>query len=444
MSIRLSDVLFYGGGECFQKFGMPVMGFTRDQRVGPTFTRSGTVGPFTGRDGVLRQATANRQRIEWLDLDGDGILDTPALLAEAARTNLVSSDDVSAWSVSGTPVVTGSISDPAGGTGAYRIADDDGAAFEFPLLNVTFTADAVKAFAFVVREATTPAGGQRVKIRDTTAGADRLSLHITAYTDGNPSVTADAGTYLGKRYAGNGYWVIYARSTSLTAANTNRVEVYAAATNTEQGAIDVYRVNAFNSAAPSYSILDAGETRNADTWYATASFLQQPLTAYVKMVEFGTGYVTAADASVLHVGGSSSTGDPRLALYSNNTQDGRYEFAYDNGTAEVTAVTASGDAVSYGDVVELLCHLDYNEDNDGDIRISQSVDAGATSTPVTTAGPSGGLNAGREWNLTPARTYLGSQAGGAAGLNPIISAKVVAGVRTMDEMRALFAWRAAA
>ena len=57
---------------------------------GATFSRSSPAW-HVGRDGVLRQAAANVPRVEWLDLDGDGIRETPALLLESSATNHVSS-----------------------------------------------------------------------------------------------------------------------------------------------------------------------------------------------------------------------------------------------------------------------------------------------------------------------------------------------------------------
>lgn len=402
-----------------------------------TFTRSGSVGPYVDSDGALQSAAANVFRREWLDLDADGIYETAAGLFGPARTNLISSDNFdSGWTSGGTPVITGAISDPFGGTDAYRIADDNGAAVESKSLAITFTGDATKVVTFTVREATMPASGaQNLWIYDDTAGAARCQMTITSYVSGEPQITATTGTHLGSLYRDNGYWTVFARTTSVTAANTNRA-IIEPGNSGATGSIDVYRVNAFDSVnVPPYSVLDASEALGVERWYATANFLQQPLTAYVRFVEAGGGFGQSVSAVLLNVGGATNGADPRLNILSAAATDGRYSTQFDNGTAGIGATVGAGDAVAYGDEVELLVHLDYNEDGDGDIRIAQSANGGATTTYVTTAGPSGGLTADRRWNLTPARISLGSAADCCDCPNPIISARVIAGIWTMDQAR---------
>lgn len=400
---------------------------------GLTFARSSTA-TYTDEAGVIQTAAANIWRTEWLDMDSDGQKEAPAYLGGPARTNLVDSDDLTAWSVSGTPVITGSVSGPAGGTGAYSVEDNDGAAAEFPLRTITFTGDAVKSLVFAVRENTMPATGvQRLRVRDTTAAADRLMAGITGWTAGAPSVTATTGTYLGRRYIGNGYWAIYCQTSAITAANTNQVSILPAETAAETGIIDVYRVNAYDNEIPDFSILDASDAKTADTWYADIGFGQQAMTLYVRMLEFGTAFGDET-RGIVHLGGSSGSTGPYLQLNSVTSVDGRYRLDYHNGTAEVTAQIGSGDAVSFGDETEVLCHLDYNEDEAGDIRISQSANGGTVTTPVTTAGPAGGFETGDPFNA--ARAYLSSLGSTNHGINPLIEVKLLPGIKTMAEARA--------
>lgn len=397
---------------------------------GQTFARSSTAYQLS-EHGVLNEVAANVWRTSWLDLDGDQRLDTPAFLAEPSRTNLVTSDDLTLWTAIGTPVVTASIDDPAGGTAAYTVEDNSGAGLEYLQRTVAFTGDAVKSATWIVRENTMPAtGNQRLVMWDNTAAATRMSVLISAWVGGEPTVSADTGTYLGKRYLGNGYWMIYGQTTSVTAANTNQVFVRPTDTAAATGSIDVYRVNAFDATLPPFSILDASDARTVETNYATYVHRQQRKTAYIKMLEWGTAF--GGNTGVYMTGSGNAA---RFQVYSQTASDGRYTLLYHNGTASVTAQIGGGDAVSFGDVVELLCVLDYNEDGDGDISISQSANGGATTTPVTASGPTGGLVTGAEWNQE--RVYIGSVGSGFEGLNPLIEIKEAAGVKTWAYMRAL-------
>lgn len=422
--IRPSDILFYGGGECFQKFGVPFLGFTRDQRVAPSFTRSGAVGPFTDRNGKLRSASANRLRTEWLDTDGDLVFDTPALLVEAARTNLVGSDDFSAWTSVGTPVVTGSISDPAGGTNAYRIDDDDAGNEEYKYRAVTFTGDGIKSAVFVVREATQPAGGnQDLRIGDTTAAVYRLRLQISAWVGGKPTVSAAIGTYLGQRYVGNGFWAIYGQTTSVTAANAHTAEISPAGSGgATTGSIDIYRVNTYDADIPSRSILNASEVRNADLWVSPWLRKPQAMTVYVKMIESGTA---RSAGYVMHIGANSGA-DPYFSIYG-DAATGYYSAVHSPAAASTSTVST---APAFGDVVELLVQIDA----DGAVLMTQVLDSGAE-----VAGSQGTDQAfAATWSddiLNIGGTGLTTQ-----GMNPIIVVKIARDVRTMADMRDLFAW----
>src|SRR5690606_2798577 len=57
-------------------------------RMIQTFTRASPAF-LTDRDGKMVEVPANVPRIEWLDLDGDGVRETPTTLLEPAATNLL-------------------------------------------------------------------------------------------------------------------------------------------------------------------------------------------------------------------------------------------------------------------------------------------------------------------------------------------------------------------
>lgn len=172
-----------------------------------------------------------------------------ALLTEAGKTapaltNLCAA--VSAWTGDG--VLTTGIADPVGGTGACTIADDNAAAQEEKVGAITgLSGNAVKSCVFVVKERSCPASGQRLALRDTSAGADRLALDITDWVDGEPQVAETTGTHVRSLRLPRGFWAIFGESTSVTAANTHQAQIYPAITAGEQGSIDAWKVYVHNA-----------------------------------------------------------------------------------------------------------------------------------------------------------------------------------------------------
>src|SRR5689334_22188945 len=82
-----------------------------------TLTRADatTCATFADRDGILRTALANILRVEWVDLDGDGIRETPGVLIESSRTNsCLRSEalDDAAWTADGTTVTANAAAAP--------------------------------------------------------------------------------------------------------------------------------------------------------------------------------------------------------------------------------------------------------------------------------------------------------------------------------------------
>lgn len=433
MTIRPSDILFYAGGECFQKFGVPVWGMSSRQRGGPMYTRSSAL-PIVGRTGAARSISANRIPIEWLDLDHDDVRETPAILLGPGRTNLITSDDFDGgWSSNNTPVVTPGVSDPYGGTGAFTIADNDAALAEDKRITVTFTGDGVKAARFVVRENTFPAGGQSLRIHQTSSTpADRLRLDISAWVNGEPTVAASAGTYLGKLYKGNGYWDLHGLATSVVAAETNVAIIRPTETVANTGSIDVYRVNAFNiTSLTPYSILGASAGSGDATLYAPWIHAPREMTIYLKFLEAGWFNVTSA--RLLHIGSATVGDDPRLSIHSHTpASNAFYAITYDNGVASPDdAILTTAPAM--GDTVELRAVL-----RSGSLEIGQSINGGTETVATDPTTPTLASTWAKESGET--RIYLGSAGTGNRSGNPIIVAKIVAGDRSMDEMRSVFAW----
>lgn len=393
---------------------------------GLTAARSGTVGPFVDELGVLQSAASDIVRTTWID----GV---PHLLLEEARTNLVGSDNFdSGWTSTGTPVVTPGVDDPAGGTDAYTISDDDVTAIENKYYPLTFTGDGTKAVSFVVRENTMPGSGvQYLYVRDVTVGTSRGVAQISGWTNGEPTVSASAGVLLGKVYIGNGYWKIFLQASGVVAANTNRAIVEPAGTASQTGSIDVYRVNAFDSLSPSFSVLNASETRSADSFYASYPHTpRQSISGYIAFVEGGTHAASAGGSlGLLHIGGSGAGSAPRLLVY-NNSGSG-YAFAYDNGVVAQNT-TYSAATPDIGQRVELRFVFDYDPVTEtATLLIGQSLEGGAEGT-AEYATPMDVPAA-----LAGELIYLNSAGSSLTGLTAIEGVKVVPGVKTMAEMRAL-------
>lgn len=191
-----------------------------------TFSRA-SAGNYVNHSGVGQSATLNTLRVEWVDLDGDGIRETPGYLLEGARTQLnANPENFGAWAVTGTPVLTSGQADPFGGTAAYLLADDDAAAVEFIMQNVTYTGDATKAVSLFAKPGSLAT--QDARLRDTTAGASRHHITIT-WASGVPtlSTAAGAGVLFTPVLLNGGWYAIAFNANGVVAANNNRIEVFA-------------------------------------------------------------------------------------------------------------------------------------------------------------------------------------------------------------------------
>jgi hypothetical protein len=413
MTSRRTDLLFHAGGEAVEQYGTIVRKTLRDDDNGYTATRSGTIGPYVDFDGVLRAAAANIPRVDWQD--GDAYL-----LLEAARTNLVTSDDISAWTNNATGMsVNSSISDPAGGTGAYDIVGDGTVTTQGKYTTVSFTGNAVKSALFVVKEDTMPASGvQSLTVYDQSAAQFRLRLDITAWSDGQPTITETTGTHLGSQYIGNGFWAVYGQTTSVTAANTHFVIVYSNRS-ASAGTITVYRANVFDATVPSYSILDASETRNADSFYADFPYPPQEMTVYAQWHEAGTAFISGSP-SIVEVGDFATDGTIQIRR-DNSSGDGRYDCALQSLGSHVSLSEPSA-TVTYGDSVEFVAQVASS----GAVTGIMSVNGAAIVTG--SAGSTRSLPA----SFTNNRVKIGDE-----GVSAIRSVKVARGIKTMAQMRAL-------
>lgn len=420
----MSDLLFFAGGECVSRHGTIVWRESAAQENASTFTRAqadaAAVPTYVGGSGRVVLTDANIPRVSW----NDG---TPSLLVEKAHVNLHQTDAVSSWTdnqTSGT-TITSSVSDPAGGTGAYRItgAAGAGARGRYAGLN-SFTGNGVKSAVFVIKEHTMPSSGeQALGVYDVGASAWRLYLNITGWVTGKPTVTVDTGTHLGSRYIGNGFWAVYGKTTSVTAANAHRAYVYSnEADNSNSPAIEVYRVNVYNDAAPRYSLVSQSGDPAAETFYADFVAPPQAMTVYAKFPDAGS-LALGATRGIVHIGGTSATSQARLQLEVPSTTE--YKIGYSDGDSGVESRLTS--SAVWASEVELRGVLSAT----GTVQIGQSLNGGAeTLGSVSAAVPLPSAWSGE-------RIYIGSRATVSQGVGVYQAIKVARGEKTMAQMRAL-------
>ncbi len=187
-----------------------------------TFTRANATATRRNEAGMLEMVAANVARMDY-----DAVTLLPkGILMEPARTNLVlqSENFGTTWAAVGTPTRNANAMS-RGILDLDCLGDDDATALEGYTQTITYTGNAVKSVSFFISKGT--ATSSVVRLRDTSAPADRLLLAIT-WTGAVPTVTMTTGTLLGTTDYGGGIYRVRVLTTSATAANTNSLEVYPA------------------------------------------------------------------------------------------------------------------------------------------------------------------------------------------------------------------------
>lgn len=159
--------------------------------------------------------------------------------------------------------------------------------------------------------------------------------------------------------------------------------------------------------------------RGADSYQLPYTTPPQELSMYVKFIESGT-IVLGGGRRVCYIG-SAANATPQLTL---DATGGFYEATHHNGTVQVLSALAVAPVV--GDTVELLLNLF----GDGSIQVTQSINGAAS-----TSGAQSGANAlATAWSAQLA--WLNSTGATLIGFTAIQGWKIVAGSRSLSEMRA--------
>lgn len=237
-------------------------------------------------------------------------------MAEGARVNraLQSQNFGATWVAVGTPTRSAA-STVLGALQLDTIGDDDGAGLEGYTQPITFVGDAVKAIELIVKKGTSTSSV--VRVRDTTAGADRLLAAIT-WSGTVPVVTMTTGTDLTgtlAQHGSSGAYLLKFQSTAVTAASANQMELYPATTSAlgtgGTGTIEWGAVQCEDAAFSSTPIITAAGvvTRNADV-------LTYPFAGNADATQ-GTVYAELSTLNALTVGAqiALSTGTANAPLF---------------------------------------------------------------------------------------------------------------------------------
>lgn len=385
-----------------------------DTLVSETFARTGNA-TYHDSSSVVQTAGTGVKR--------DGHFVAPgvqSLLLEDTATNvcLQSENFGTTWVAVGTPTRAGG-TNTASGISLDTIGDDDAAAVEGYRQAITYTGDGAKGVSLYVRQGTSTSTA--IRCQDTTAVADRL-LGILTWSGGLPSVAMTTGTYLGyDSLAGTTFRLLF-KTTSITAANTNEVQIYpatnAAFAVANTGNVYAGGVQCENGTFPTSYIKTTTipVTRNADSYSITFSTNPQELTAYIKGYERGTSL--SGTNGVLSIGGSTNASFIVL-----NGGAGPYQSIH-RRSADVSSTVVATPNIN--DLIELRALLF----GDGSTQLGQTVNLGTEAN----ATQSGVNSLASTWN---ANTLWVNERSGSKGTFAFTSIKVVAGMRSLYDMRNL-------
>lgn len=387
----------------------------------------GSLDALSGQAGTLVRATAGGAMLDSLGLVSlaahsqarwEAVTDPVyggtrlGLVLEPARTNLVlrSEDFGTTWAAAGTPTRSAAAK-TAGDLVLDLIGDDAGGALEGYTQNLGFTGNAVKTVSLFVAQGSSTSSV--VRLRDTTAAADRLRAVIT-WSAGAPVVAANVGTLIGIRALAGGVYELRLRTTSVTAANTNQLQVYPATNDAlvvgGTGTLYAGGVAAYDRAgALAYSRnLGSPVALNADQLTWPFGLPRRRSWCYLRFVELGGRWAGAGGLATMG-DGSGGTG---LALRPGTTG---YLVAHTVSAAGPFAEVAGWPA--HLGLVELLATMDGNGRPTLEVAIDGTslgtVTAGSDPADLTTAYTSALIRMGADAaaSLAGGACYLALKAG---------------------------------
>lgn len=290
---------------------------------------------------------------------------------------------------------------------AFDLITDDSAILPEGYTQViTFTGNAVKAISIFIGQGTSTS--TLIRLRDTTAAANRLNVAVT-WSGGAPSVSAATGTYLGSiRVATTGgpgvaYRLLFA-TTSVTAANVNSLEVYAAsdtaADGGPQGNVYLGGAQAENRTRPSSYIPTAGGTVTRPIDAVTRTTAGIPgFNATAGMIYFkGRSAFGSVPAGIYPVAVSVSGGlNEQVTWFKSGDDQKLYTQILDGGAG----VMFNDHGVEAGDTV-MKGALIWAANNSASVKdgVTPLTDASVTLPTMTTVSIGGFEGGVHDWNGT--------------------------------------------
>jgi hypothetical protein len=368
------------------------------------------------------------------------------VVLESGGANLCPrSEDLSTWTKVGAGATTPGQADPAGGTTAYKIDDQDAAAattWTSPNFAAYSGAHTTRGFSFHYKADTGAVCD--VRVRDVTALVDRQQIVITPVA-GVVTLAGVALTGAGRVVAvipvthEPGHYRILFEGDTLTVANNHAFVVRpAGSTIGNLGASIVWGFQAHQSSSP-YSQYFPNAGASGSTSFGTdllrLPWLQSPgaTTLYARYYEVGAQSRSLRENSQRVITlGDAGNNPPRLIIFFLTGSDQPRMWYTNAASVTVTSTVAGFPTLAYGDKVELL-GLFYP---DGSVQIGWSVNGSVPAFAARSAGQA--LPVAWAGDGTLASQLVTPVAGtGYQGCGELEAMIVTPGLFTFAEMQAL-------
>lgn len=326
-----------------------------------------TCATFLDRNGILRVAPAGKLRLCWLDLNADGVFETPVILLEDTGQNLFQRSeehDNAAWSKN-TSVTVSANADvaPDGLTTADRIVE--AALTQEQVIWQTLTATANVKHAVSTHGKAGTRTWIYLTIRDVNAATNAVLAWFNLATGAIGTVSHNgvgSGEQAFIERRANGFYrciLVGACNNSDTTplgtvglANANGNISYAG-DGASYATVWGSQFENDHAVASSYiKTVGSAVTRAADNLQLLTSLFPEVCTLYLRFVELGTQRTGGADGNRLFK--VPGTGSPALWIQASNNNS--YTLQHHNGVVQMASPTPS--AVSMYDVVELVGQVD--------------------------------------------------------------------------------------
>jgi len=390
--IKPDDIFLYLGGKALVQTGTPVWRTRPRYKGGEDLRETISIDTDGYARGRISKAYVNypggaEPRVDWWDLDADDVLETPAIVVESARTNVLTqssnlADSGSPWLNNGNFTIASATSIITGQT-AYSHQNDNGAADRARVQSVTTLTGSPESMWCIVEN--TDALVSAIGLWDASGAAFVAEVQLT-WADGTLAVTDGTApsTYVKKLAdAGPNGGAVYWFGFTATGTGSNNRSFYVYPSGITQNALTaiVHHVQHEESPYPSLTpVVTAGSSvaRSKDAlsvpWYGPMHTFQ----VYVKFIEYGAINDTAA--RVFHVG---STTGARLILQT-HTSGGEYQAVLTNATTS-TFTGTGGSTPVHGDEVEYLFTVNANGSISGTQAINGTADSALTGAAITPA-----------------------------------------------------------